>query len=100
MRAEMPPGTWCIRAKGKVYCYHQPGRGSAAPGERVRVPYTPDDPKFWQWHEERGVRGQPESGSLQAAVEDWFTAPSFKRLAEATQRDYTRYGEQMIERWG
>lgn len=100
MRAELPPGTWCIRSKGKVYCYHQPGRGSKNPGERVRVPYTPDDPKFWIWHEERGVWGAPESGSVEDAVEQWLASPTFKGKAEITQCDYIRYAERMIERWG
>ena len=28
MRPEMPSGTWCIRVKGRVYCYNQPGGGA------------------------------------------------------------------------
>lgn len=100
MAAELPPGTWCIRSKGRVYCYHQPGRGSRSPGERVRVPYTPDDPRFWTWHAERGLWGAPESGSLEDVAEQWMRSPTFTGKSEATQHDYTRYAEQMIDRWG
>ncbi len=99
VRAELPTGTWCIRVKGKVYCYNQPGRGSKKPGERVRVPYTPDDPKFWQWHQEKGLWGISESGTLGDVVEQWLASPTYAKKAEATKKTYVRYADQMIDRW-
>ncbi len=99
VRAELPSGTWCIRVKGKVYCYNQPGRGSKNPGERVRVPYTPDDPKFWQWHQEKGLWGIQESGTLGDAVEQWLASPTYKKKAEETRRAYLRFADLMIDRW-
>ena len=99
VRAELPSGTWCIRVKGRVYCYNQPGRGSKNPGERVRVPYTPDDPKFWQWHQEKGLWGIQESGTLGDAVEQWLASPTYKKKAEETRRAYLRFADLMIDRW-
>lgn len=100
VRAEMPYGTWCVRAKGKVYCYHQPGRGSKNPGQRVRIPFTPDDPNFWLWHKERGLWAPVTDESLEGVVEQWFASPSFKALADASRTIYQRFGEQIIDRWG
>jgi hypothetical protein len=45
---ELPSGVHAVRARGKVYYYWHPNRGTALEGKRVALGRDPRDPAFWE----------------------------------------------------
>ena len=43
----LPKGVHRIVSRGREYFYWQPGRNTASPGERVKLPSDPQSPEFW-----------------------------------------------------
>jgi len=43
----LPKGVHRVVSRGREYFYWQPGRNTASPGERVKLPSDPQSPEFW-----------------------------------------------------
>lgn len=44
---QLPKGVHRVRSRGRDYFYYQPGRGTPAAGERLKLPDDPQSPEFW-----------------------------------------------------
>lgn len=43
----LPKGVHKVTSRRREYFYYQPGRGTSAAGERVKLPDDPQSPEFW-----------------------------------------------------
>jgi hypothetical protein len=105
---ELPSGVHAVRARGKVYYYWHPNRGTELEGKRVALGRDPRDPAFWE--KLKAAQGKPSGG-----VEPW----TFAALALAyrgpkggvgsaewegcrpnTKRSYNRSIDRIVDKWG
>lgn len=85
---------------GRVSYHFQKNRGTAYAGPRTRIPFAPDDPRFWETYK-RLLDGKSISDwSVAALVRDYRASMAFKGLKEATRRDYDRYLTEFEKRLG
>jgi integrase len=77
--------------RGKTYYHFQKHRGTARAGERTRIPYEPDDPKFWETYRKLAAGETIAPGSINALVRDYRASKAFSDLKPATRRDYDFY---------
>ena len=93
-----------VRSRGRDYFYYQPGRGSNAPGPRVRLPDDPTSPEFWAAL--RAAQGAhelaPVAGTVAGLIDAYVAAwPTLQRpLSPGTQDQYRRYLAPIREKWG
>lgn len=99
---ELPPYVNCVRVKGRPYYYYHPGRGTKNACNPVRLPDDPRDPEFWAAY--RRCTNEPEpklsARSFAHAIEAYKASPDFTGLASSTRRDYERYLETILLKWG
>ena len=97
---ELPKFVQRIINGGREYFYFQRGRGSASPGPRLKLPKGPHDAEFWATY--KGYLGSemPSARTFDALIAAYMVAPEFKKRAEATQRDYSRYLDIISTAWG
>jgi integrase len=87
---ELPKGVHRVIARAREYFYWHPGRGTKAPGVRVRLPDDPTDPAFWVAL--RQAQGETGTGvvTLAAVIDLYLTSPRFLRLGDGTKAIYRR----------
>lgn len=87
---ELPKGVHRVVAGGREYFYWHPGRGTKAPGERVRLPDDPQSPEFW--NALRALQGNIVASVVTfGAVMDLYQAsPDFAKLSKGTKPLYLR----------
>lgn len=96
----MPRGVHVVAAKGRLYYYFQPGRGTGHIGPRIRLPRDPSTPEFWAAI--RAAQGQDKgkptdriSGLLAA-----FVASASPRIGPSTRYQYERMCAIAAKLWG
>lgn len=90
-----------VSAKGRIYYYFQPQRGTKGEVERVRLPDLSDS-EFWPRYKELArpwVGALPEN-AFAAIIGAYKASPEFRQLADSTRRAYTRYLGVIEEAWG
>ena len=100
---DLPRGVHRVNARGREYFYWQAGRGTASAGERIRLPSDPHSPGFWAaLRQAQGIVGPVATDSIDALVDAyvaaWPTLP--EKLADGTQRLYTRNLKRASKLWG
>jgi hypothetical protein len=95
-RLALPKGVYPVRAKGRLYWYYQPGRGTAGAARRIRIfgdpsaPIgTPENERFWRElnHICSQVTVYP-AGSIKILIDQYRQDDAFKRLSPRTQIVY------------
>lgn len=84
----LPAGVHVVKARGRVYYYWQPGRGTAKAAERRRIEFEPEDPRFWQ--EIRSL-GAPQEGTLAFLAAEYRASPEYAALRPASRRHYDHF---------
>lgn len=88
---KLPSGVEVVRAKGRVYFYWNPGRGTGRQGERIALPNAfTATAAFWSEVERRqrqNVTVYP-AGSVGDLVERYRASEEFKALSESTHASY------------
>ena len=84
----LPAGVHSVKARGKVYHYWQPGRGSAGQTKRIRIPYEEHDPRFWQFIND--LQG-PGVGTVSALIIGFKAGPDYARYTKASKRHCDHY---------
>jgi hypothetical protein len=99
---ELPSGVHAVRARGKVYYYWHPNRGTALEGKRVALGRDPRDPEFWE--KLKAAQGKPSGG-----VEPWTFAalalayrgsPEWARNRPNTKRMANLCIDRIVDKWG
>ncbi|MDF2994641.1 MAG: putative phage integrase [Xanthobacteraceae bacterium] len=100
---DLPEGVHAVRARGKVYYYWQPGRGTKAAGARLRLPDDPHSPEFWQALRAHGAEASRYAkGTVGDLVERYRISQDFLGLAESTRTTYAVHLDRFANKaaWG
>lgn len=88
---KLPEGVERIRARGRLYYYWNPGRGTSRQGQRLRLP-DPETQGHAFWREVERRRGeQPtafRAGTVGDLVARYRASKDFDRLADKTKSTY------------
>jgi integrase len=96
----LPKGVHRVESRGKEFFYFQAGRGTTAPGPRVRLPDDPQSPEFWRaLREAQGVSQVEPSNTVDAAITGYL-ASAAKTVGEETLYNYTRSLSIARAAWG
>lgn len=98
---QLPSHVHAVTSRGKVYYYYQEGRGTAAAGDRVRLPSDPHQPEFWvAIREAQGIVGPVATDTVQAAVDAFLLSSRYRDVAKGTQEIYRRELKFACLLWG
>jgi integrase len=93
--AELPPYVHCVRAKGRLYYFYQPFRGTARQGERVSLPRDAQSVEFWDALRKLAGTVPGYSGTLAAMIDAYLASPEFSLPEDSVKRkvlsESTRY---------
>lgn len=100
---DIPQGVEIARARGRVYYYWNPHRGTARQAERVKLPNAKTDPAaFWREVARYAKLGAPafQPGSIGALIDRYEASADYKRNAESTQASYGVHLRRFRAAWG
>lgn len=102
-KVSLPPGVHRVLSRGREYFYYQKGRGTANPGERIKLPNDPQTPEFWvAVRQAQGIVGPIPTDTIGALIDayetGWPVLP--RKLAPSTQEQYRRHLRIVREAWG
>lgn len=98
---DLPKGVHRVVSRAREYFYFQPGRGTAAPGVRIRLPNDPHTPEFWQaLRQAQGVTGGPRIDTVNSLIDAYESWEGFGLLSEGTQYHYRRMLKIARDAWG
>lgn len=96
----LPKGVHKVTSRGHEYFYFQAGRGTTAPGPRIKLGHEPQTPEFWQaLRQAQGVSQVDATRTVTAAI-DGYLASAAKSVSEDTLYNYRRSLELAREAWG
>lgn len=96
----LPKGVHKVTSRGHEYYYFQAGRGTIAPGPRVRINHEPQTVEFWQaLRTAQGVSQVDPVGTVTAAI-DGYLASAASSVGEETLYNYRRSLEIARQAWG
>jgi integrase len=86
---ELPKGVHRVVARGRVYHYWQPGRGTKAAEKPIAIkPNDPTDPAFWSHIRElQGFAGEAVL-TVGVVCDLYLTSHEFARLSDGTRNQY------------
>lgn len=84
----LPAGVHVVKARGRVYYYWQPGRGTAKAAERRRIEFEPEDPRFWQTIK---AWGAADEGTISFLATEYRASPEYAALRPASRRHYDHF---------
>lgn len=102
-KISLPKHVHCVQSRGREYFYFQEGRGTAAAGERIRLPDNPHTPEFWQAaRQAQGLSGSPVADTVNSVMDAFILAwPALPRkLSQGTQLQYLRNLKPIRAAWG
>jgi integrase len=74
---KLPKGVHKITSRGHEYHYFQAGRGTAAQGPRIKIPYDPQSPEFWTaLREAQGKSEVPIVNTVGLVIDEYLAAAS------------------------
>ena len=96
----LPKGVHKVTSRGHEYYYFQAGRGTTAPGPRIKINYDPQTPEFWRaLREAQGISQVAPSDTVSAAV-DGYLDTAAKSVGEETLYNYGRSLQIARDAWG
>jgi integrase len=87
---DLPKGVHRVIARGREYFYFQPGRGTKAAGDRIRLPSDPTDPAFWVALRSLQTVAVPAALTFGDVIDLYLTHHAFTSLSPGTQDQYQR----------
>ena len=100
----LPKDVHAVISKGKPYYYFAPRRGTAAAGERIRLPDDPQSPSFWaEYARLSGLPVElptPRSGTFDVLLKDYRASPEFAQKADRTKILNERHMRLIAQAWG
>lgn len=87
----LPPHVHRVEAKGRIYFFHQPHRGTAREGARTSLPRDPQSVEFWYALRKLNGSVPGYTGTVAAMVDAYLGSPEFGALADSTQKVYRLY---------
>lgn len=94
----LPKGVHKVTSRGREFFYFQAGRGSTAPGPRIRLPDDPHDPEFWQkLREAQGSSNVESVFTVAGAVDGYLSAAD---VSKDTHYHYKRSLQLAKDAWG
>src|SRR5262245_13593076 len=107
-RIPLPRGINAVRARGKVYFYYQPQRGTSRAGRAIRIRGEPVDadgsPNVSWWETYRKLAGTEKlvlaSGTFNALIEAYKNSPEWKALSSRTRTEWERHLRSIVRNWG
>jgi integrase len=97
---DLPKGVHKITAGGREYYYFQAGRGTKAPGPRIKIDYDPHTPEFWAAIREAQGKSSVERTTTVSFVIDQYLAVASESIEPATLYHYKRSLQIAKEAWG
>ena len=92
---DLPPHVHRVVAKGKLYYFYQPFRGTAREGERVELPADAQSVEFWDKLRQLAGSVPGYSGTVAAMIDAYLASPEFNPPADGAKRkvlsENTRY---------
>jgi integrase len=96
----LPKGVHRVVSRGREFFYFQAGRGTSAPGLRVRLPNDPQAPEFWQaLREAQGLSRIELADTMNAAIDGYLTSAA-SSVGKDTLRNYKRSLQMARQAWG
>ena len=98
----LPPHVHRKTAKGKVYYYYHPGRGTKNAAKPHRIEGEPTDPEWWhQYHQVSGTQAPTVNPHcFDELIKAWQASPKWQSLAESTQSEWKRHCRRISTMWG
>src|SRR6202035_2857566 len=86
----LPKGVHKVISRGHEYYYFQAGRGTTAPGPRIKIDHDPQTPEFWAaLREAQGKSKLPQTNTVSLAI-DQYLAVAGKTITPITLYHYGR----------
>jgi integrase len=96
----LPKGVHKVTSRCKEFYYFQAGRGTTAPGPRVRLPDDSQSPEFWRaLRDAQGVSHVEATNTMDAAITGYL-ASAANSVGEETLYNYTRSLSIARTAWG
>jgi hypothetical protein len=96
----LPKGVHKVTARGHEYYYFQAGRGTTAPGPRIKIKHDPQTPEFWSaLLEAQGKSSVPQTNTVSLAI-DQYLAVTAKTITPITLYHYGRSLSFAKKAWG
>lgn len=95
----LPEGVHRVKTGERVYHYWHPHRGTAAAGDRVRIPHDPESPLFWSFIEHQ-KRVKPETGTLAEMIAEYRVSPKYGHLKPISKKGYDWHLDELERRLG
>ena len=101
---ELPAGVNAVKARGRIYFYYHPGRGTKSASKPQRLPDDPRSPEFWaEYARLSGQRTETptrRAGTFDALIADYKASPEFQKKAPSTKDLNEGHLTIISERWG
>lgn len=97
---ELPKGVHKVTSRGHEYYYFQAGRGTTAPGPRIRIDYDPQTPEFWAALQEAQGKSSLPTINTVGFVIDQFLAVTAATVEKITLYHYRRSLDLAKRAWG
>lgn len=87
---DLPKGVHKVTSRGHEYYYFQAGRGTTAPGPRIKINHDPQTPEFWAaLQQAKGKSSLPKTNTVSIAI-DQYLAVTAKTVSAITLYHYGR----------
>src|SRR6202790_4493196 len=87
---DLPKGVHKVTSRGHEYYYFQAGRGTTAPGPRIKINYDPQTPEFWAaLQAAKGKSSLPKINTVSLVI-DQYLAIATKTISAITLYHYRR----------
>lgn len=96
----LPKGVHKVTSRGHEYYYFQAGRGTSAPGPRIKIDHDPQSPEFWgALLEAQGKSKLPQINTVSLVI-DQYLAVTATTVEKITLYHYRRSLDIAKRAWG
>lgn len=96
----LPKGVHKVTSRGHEYYYFQAGRGTTAPGPRIKIRHDPQTPEFWAaLRDAQGKSSLPQTNTVSLTI-DQYLAVTAKTITPITLYHYGRSLSFAKKAWG
>jgi integrase len=96
----LPKGVHKVTSRGHEYYYFQAGRGTTAPGPRIKIDHEPQSPEFWAaLKQAQGKSAAPTTNTVSLVI-DQYLAVASKTITPITLYHYGRSLSFAKKAWG
>ena len=96
----LPKGVHKVTSRGHEYYYFQAGRGTTAPGPRIRINYDPQTPEFWAALMDAQGKSSVQKANTVNFVIDQYLAVMATTVSKMTLYHYRRSLDLAKRAWG